>query len=173
MWALDENAIYISGPPMRGYVRLFQSRKPFYIWSARSHPSGPDSPAMDVAQNVASWLKNKDVGGNPPDADFISAKPLSVRPPSSFTTGSSQAHTTSTSQIAEPVQAGANAGESSDIPSIIRDSLPVEFSDEDLANFRQYFSILSFVDMRFPLEGEQNPYPVGPAFPFAPSWMSY
>ncbi|GAA0146327.1 hypothetical protein LIER_06312 [Lithospermum erythrorhizon] len=51
--------------------------------------------------------------------------------------------------------AGQTADNPGDPPTIIQDSLPVAFSDEDLVNFRQYFSIPSSVEMRLPLEGEQ------------------
>ncbi|GAA0163731.1 hypothetical protein LIER_19526 [Lithospermum erythrorhizon] len=58
---------------------------------------------------MASRLNNEDVGGNPPDADVISAEPLSVHPPPSSTTESSQRCTTPYSQTVEPVQASTNA----------------------------------------------------------------
>ncbi|GAA0140736.1 hypothetical protein LIER_02032 [Lithospermum erythrorhizon] len=76
------------------------------------------------------------MGGNPPNANAVSAKPLSVCPPFSSTTESSHARTTpSASQTAEVVQAVTNAGKSSDIPTIIHDSLLVEFSNEDFHPF--------------------------------------
>ncbi|GAA0150747.1 hypothetical protein LIER_09615 [Lithospermum erythrorhizon] len=117
------------------------------------------------------------MGGNPPNANIVSAEPLSVSPPSSSTTESSQARTTpSTSQTDEPVQAGTDDGKSGDIPTIIYNSLPVEFSDKNLVNFRHYFSIHSFVEMRLPLEGEQVADPlVDPSHsdgPLAHGWTA-
>ncbi|GAA0159503.1 hypothetical protein LIER_38883 [Lithospermum erythrorhizon] len=111
---------------------------------------------QDVAREVASRLNDEDTGGNLLDADAISAEPLSIRHPSNSATNSSQAHTTpSSSQTAGPTQADTNDDKPGDIPTVIRDSLPVAFSDEDLVNFSQYFSIPSTVEMRIPLEGEQ------------------
>ncbi|GAA0142314.1 hypothetical protein LIER_03244 [Lithospermum erythrorhizon] len=106
-----------------------------------------------MAQEVANRLNDGNVGGNPQESDVISAKPLAVHLPSSYTTESSQARTTSsTPQTPEHVQVDANTGKSGDVPTTIRDSLLVEFSDVNLVNFRQYFSIPSFVEMRLPLE---------------------
>ncbi|GAA0185604.1 hypothetical protein LIER_32892 [Lithospermum erythrorhizon] len=42
------------------------------------------------------------------------------------------------------------------VPTIFRDSLPVPFSSADLENFRRYFSIPSFVELRLPMEGDKG-----------------
>ncbi|GAA0142343.1 hypothetical protein LIER_35563 [Lithospermum erythrorhizon] len=111
----------------------------------------------DVAHEVESRFNDEDLGGNPQDSDVVSVKPLSVRPSSNSATDSSQAHTTpSSSQTAGPTQADTNADKPGDIPIVIRDSLLVAFSDEDLVKFRRYFSIPSSIKMLLLLEGEQN-----------------
>ncbi|GAA0155635.1 hypothetical protein LIER_13323 [Lithospermum erythrorhizon] len=95
---------------------------------------------------MESRLNDGDMGESPQDLDVISGEPLAIRPPSSSTTESSQARTNpSTSQTAEPVQGDANAGKSGDTPTIIRESLPVEFSDEDLVNFRRRVKVVKKV----------------------------
>ncbi|GAA0149556.1 hypothetical protein LIER_08701 [Lithospermum erythrorhizon] len=115
----------------------------------------PDSPVMDVACEVANRLNDEELGGNPLDSDVISAEPLAIRHPSPSTTASSQARTTpSDSQTAKPIPAGSNTDKSSDTPTIICDSLPMSFLDEDL-DFTQYFSIPSFVEMSLLLKGER------------------
>ncbi|GAA0170252.1 hypothetical protein LIER_24553 [Lithospermum erythrorhizon] len=126
---------------------------------------------------MASRLNDEDIEGYPLDANTLSVEPLSIRHPSNSATNSSQARTTpSSSQTAGPTQADTNADKPGDIPTIIHNSLPVAFSDEDLVNFRQYFSITSTVEMGFPLEGEQMFEPLGdPSHsdgPSAPGWTS-
>ncbi|GAA0146870.1 hypothetical protein LIER_06718 [Lithospermum erythrorhizon] len=112
--------------------------------------------SQDVAQTVASRLNDSDVRENLRDLDVLYVEPLSVCPPSSSTTESPQVHPTpSVSQFASVAQADENTNKSGDPPTIIRDSLPVAFSKEDLINFKQYFSIPPFVEVRLPLEGEQ------------------
>ncbi|GAA0171693.1 hypothetical protein LIER_25667 [Lithospermum erythrorhizon] len=119
-------------------------------------PQRPDSPVMDVAREVANRLNDEDNGGNPLDADVISDVPLSIRHPSNSATNASQARTTPSSlQTAGPTQTDTNADNQGDILTVICDSLPVAFFDEDLVNFRQYFTIPSTVEMRIPVEGEQ------------------
>ncbi|GAA0176479.1 hypothetical protein LIER_29461 [Lithospermum erythrorhizon] len=60
------------------------------------------------------------------------------------------------------------------VPTIIRKSLPVPFSKEDLRGFRRHFSILSFVQMRLLGEGDQVFEPrIDPSCsegPHAPRW---
>ncbi|GAA0158604.1 hypothetical protein LIER_15579 [Lithospermum erythrorhizon] len=128
-----------------GYLRFSKDHDPF------ANIAIP----QDVAQEVVSRLNNEGVGGNLPDADVISAEPLSVHLLSSSTTKSSHSRTTPSFETAEPLQAGTNARKPGNIPTIIRDSLPLEFSYEDLVNFRRYFSIPAFVEMCLPLEREQ------------------
>ncbi|GAA0176180.1 hypothetical protein LIER_29221 [Lithospermum erythrorhizon] len=111
---------------------------------------------QDVAQTVASRLGDADTEENPRDSDVLSIEPLSIRCPSSSTTDSSYVRSTpSISQTARSSQAGESADNPGDLPTIIRDSFPVAFSDEDLVHFRQYFSIPSFIKTCLPLEGEQ------------------
>ncbi|GAA0148838.1 hypothetical protein LIER_08172 [Lithospermum erythrorhizon] len=140
-------------------------------------PPRPDSLVMNVAQEVASRYKDEDLGGNPLNSGVISSKPLSVRPPSSSATESSQARSTpSVPQPVETAQGGTTTNKLGDIHTVIHDSLLVDFSKEDLDNFRRYFSIPSFVEMRFPLEGEQVFEPlVDPSHnegPLAPGWSA-
>ncbi|GAA0174043.1 hypothetical protein LIER_27515 [Lithospermum erythrorhizon] len=73
-------------------------------------------------------------------------------------------------------QANVPAQDKGNIPTIIRDSLPVPFTEEHLRNFRGDFSIPSSVDMRLPGEGDQVYEPVlDPAAteaPHYPGWTS-
>ncbi|GAA0169865.1 hypothetical protein LIER_24248 [Lithospermum erythrorhizon] len=72
------------------------------------------------------------------------------------TNESPQVHLThSASQPAGVAQAVENVDKPGDPPTIIQDSLPVAFSYESLVNFRQYFSIPSFIEICLPLEGEK------------------
>ncbi|GAA0157783.1 hypothetical protein LIER_14973 [Lithospermum erythrorhizon] len=95
-----------------------------------------DNPAVphDVAQTLASRFKDADMGGNLQDPDVLSVEPLSIRPPLSSTTVSPQVRPTPSAS--QPVRASQTADNPGDPPTIIRDSLPVAFSDEDLVNFR-------------------------------------
>ncbi|GAA0174498.1 hypothetical protein LIER_27880 [Lithospermum erythrorhizon] len=82
--------------------------------------------------------------------------PLSIRPPSSSTMDSPHGRLTPpTSQSPGSSQAGESSDKPGDTPTIIQESLPVAFLDEDLNNFRRYFSISSFIEMRLPLEGDR------------------
>ncbi|GAA0174082.1 hypothetical protein LIER_41656 [Lithospermum erythrorhizon] len=110
---------------------------------------------QDVAYTVAGKLNDADVEENPQNSEVFSVEPLAVRRPYSTTIGSPSIQPTPTpSQATGNAPADANAKKTSDAPTIIDDSLPVSFSEEDLVNFRQYFSIPPSVEMRLPLEGE-------------------
>ncbi|GAA0183103.1 hypothetical protein LIER_30576 [Lithospermum erythrorhizon] len=114
----------------------------------------PDSPVTRflVAHVVASGFNDAEIDENQQESDAISAKPVSVHPPSSSTADSPQVRLTPpTSQSTGSSQAGESADKPGDTPTIIRDSLPVSFSDENLTNFGRYLSIPSFVEMRLPL----------------------
>ncbi|GAA0154019.1 hypothetical protein LIER_12121 [Lithospermum erythrorhizon] len=132
-------------------------------------PPRPDSPIMVMEPDTLAFFRlyttvgcgsgggepayDEDLGGNPLDSGVIYAEPLSVHPPSSSATESSQARSTPlVPQYAKTAQGGRTANKPGDIPIVIRYSLPVDFSEEDLDNFRQYFSIPSFLEMHLPLE---------------------
>ncbi|GAA0186514.1 hypothetical protein LIER_33802 [Lithospermum erythrorhizon] len=87
---------------------------------------------------------------------------------------------TISSQATTTAQTGAAAGNTGDnhiaAPTIIRKSLPVPFTEEDLVNYMQYFSIPSSVEIRLPIEGDQVLEPrVDPSQSegaFSPGWTS-
>ncbi|GAA0163928.1 hypothetical protein LIER_19682 [Lithospermum erythrorhizon] len=137
-------------------------------------PSRPDSPITDIALDVASRLNEGIISGDQQDAEMTSTDPATIHHP--LTTRGSSSAQPSASQTADPAHPGANRGKSADTPIIIRNSLPVEFSNEDLENFRQYFSIPPVVEMRFPLEGdkvsEPMVYPLWNEGPLAPGWTT-
>ncbi|GAA0178202.1 hypothetical protein LIER_29806 [Lithospermum erythrorhizon] len=102
-----------------------------------------------------------------------SPEPLSVRLPA---VSENIRHPNDTSTSAGNSQACASAQDTGNIPTIIRDSLPVPFIEEHLRNFRRHFSIPFSVDMRLLGEGDQVYEPVldpsATECPHCPGWTS-
>ncbi|GAA0138899.1 hypothetical protein LIER_00555 [Lithospermum erythrorhizon] len=140
----------------------------------------------EIVQGVAGQVDAEnleEIGGSEgiSTGGTISPKPLSVVHPSSSTT--SLARDPPNIGVIRPIpqttfgsQPGKIAKTTSTIPTIIRDSLPVSFSEEDLRNFRQHLSIPSEVEMCLPRDGDQVSKPVvDPSCSegsFAPRWTT-
>ncbi|GAA0172892.1 hypothetical protein LIER_26625 [Lithospermum erythrorhizon] len=118
---------------------------------------------QEVADNIARTLNDALGEGSLPFTEVLSAQPLAVRNPE--TAQANPASTPSSTPAAPPhtsragaSQLGAPAINTGDpplaVPTVIRDSLPVPFSFEDLTNFREYFSIPPLVKMRLSVEGD-------------------
>ncbi|GAA0161701.1 hypothetical protein LIER_17955 [Lithospermum erythrorhizon] len=93
-----------------------------------------------------------------------SPEPITIRPPSTSNVPASH----SKSPSAEGSQNGGTPFVSGTVPTIIRDSLPVLFSEADLRDFRRYFSIPSYGDQVF----EPRLYPSCSKGPYALGWTS-
>ncbi|GAA0171353.1 hypothetical protein LIER_25404 [Lithospermum erythrorhizon] len=116
-----------------------------------------DQLVTEVTQKVAGRMDNDEeiMGSESTTASLSTSRspePLSIRPLAVFY-NIRQPNDTSTS--AGNSQTAALAQDTGNIPTIIRDTLPVPFTEEHLRNFRHHFSIPSFVDMRLSRKGDQ------------------
>ncbi|GAA0186524.1 hypothetical protein LIER_33812 [Lithospermum erythrorhizon] len=97
-----------------------------------------------------------------PPTEVLPVQPLAVRNPETaqLNPSSTPSSTPAPPHVhrADASQTGASAGNTGDlppaVPTVVRDSLPVPFSSEDLENVRQYFSVPHSVEMRLPVEGD-------------------
>ncbi|GAA0158104.1 hypothetical protein LIER_15214 [Lithospermum erythrorhizon] len=91
--------------------------------------------------------------------DNYPSNPLDPKPFQEVPTGSSNQSTTILAEGAE--QSTSEQGEdSADRPSYLVNSLPVSFTDSQLWDLKEYFSILDDVGIRVPVEGETITEPI-------------
>ncbi|GAA0163644.1 hypothetical protein LIER_19458 [Lithospermum erythrorhizon] len=118
-----------------------------------------------VVENISRTLNDAPEGDSLPYTEVLSVQPLAVRNPdtaqanqaSNLPTTPAAPTSTSGAGTSQPGSSAVNTGDPSSVdPAVLRKSLPVPFSIEDLDNFREYFSIPPSVEMRLPDEEDMN-----------------
>ncbi|GAA0174216.1 hypothetical protein LIER_27657 [Lithospermum erythrorhizon] len=118
--------------------------------------------AQEVAENIARNLNEALGEGSTRPAEVFFLQPSEANNPEVAQSNPSSAPYPTPAPSPAPgvdaSQTGVSATEIGDlphaIPTVIRDSLPVPFTSDDLEKFRQYFSIPPSVEIRLLVDGD-------------------